>query len=114
MCRVLPPLALLLCLVAARPVRADAFDHYLNPILGKALSSEQVKEVKELTPDQIGDNDRVLQNIPAAFVIVRTNENRLAKLLLQAGRQKIVVLEQEYPSALFEVELTHLLHHRLG
>ncbi len=107
MYRCLPPLALLLCLAAVRPVRADVFDHYLNPVLAKALSNEHVKEVKELTPDQIGENDRVLQNIPAAFVIVRTNENRLAKLLLQAGRQKVVGTDRYLPMLLIERYVTY-------
>ena len=107
MCRCLPPLALLCCLVAARPARADAFDHYLNPVLAKALENEHVKEVKELTPEQIGDNDRVLQNIPAAFIIVRTNENRLAKLLVQSARQKIVGTDRTIPTLLIERYVTY-------
>ncbi len=90
MCRSLSPLVLLACLVAVRPARADVFDHYLNPVLAKALSDEHVKELKELTREQIGDNDRVLQNISAAFLIVRTNENRLAKLLVESAGQKVV------------------------
>ena len=107
MCRPLLPLALLLCLVAARPVHADAFDHYINPILAKALASDHVKELKELTPDHIGDHDRVLQNIPAAFIIVRTNENRLAKLLVMSARQKVVGTDRSIPTLLIERYVTY-------
>jgi hypothetical protein len=106
MCRCIP-LTVLACLVAVRPARGDAFDHYVNPVLAKALSNEHVKELKELTPDDIGDNDRVLKNIPAAFVIVRTNENRLAKLLVLAARQKVVGTDRAIPMLLIERYVTY-------
>ena len=107
MCRSLPPLTLLCCLAAVRPVRADTFDHYVNPVLDKALATAHVKELKELTPDDIGDNDRVLHNIPAAFVIVRTKEDRLAKLLVQSARQKIVGTDRTIPTLLIERYVTY-------
>ena len=48
-----------------------------------------VKEVKQLTPALIADNDRVLPGVTSAFVVVRTNDNRFAKLLVQPARQKV-------------------------
>jgi hypothetical protein len=103
----LPPLALLACLAAVSPVRADAFDHYLRPVLDKAIESGQVKEVKELTPDLIGDNDRVLPSIPAAFLIVRTNDNRLAKLLVQPAGQRVVGTDRTVRMLLVERYVTY-------
>ena len=86
---------------------ADAFDPYITPVLAKAIGSDSVKELKELTPDMIGDNDRVLKNISAAFVIVRTNENRLAKLLVVAARQKVVGADKDIPMLLIERFVTY-------
>jgi len=106
MCRYLP-LALFACLVAVRPAHADSFDHYVNPVLGKALESENVKPLKELPADDIGDNDRVLPNIPAAFLIIRTNDNRLAKLLVQSARQKIPGTDRAIPTLLIERYVTY-------
>jgi hypothetical protein len=81
--------ALLLVLALAGPARADVFDYYINPVLDKLVEGKNVKEVKELTPNLIVDHDRVLPGIPSAFLIVRTNGNRLAKLLVQAAKQRV-------------------------
>lgn len=83
-------LAVVCCLLAAPPgLRADAFDRYLSAVLEKAPTSAGVKEVKQLTPDMIGDNDRVLPKTNGALLIVKTNEARFSKLLVQAARQKV-------------------------
>jgi hypothetical protein len=87
-------LALLVTLSPCHPVtlssaRADAFDHYVNPSLAKVLAGKNAREVKQLTPVEVVDHDRVLPRIPSAFLIVRTNGGRHAKLLVQAGKQKI-------------------------
>src|SRR5262245_50879433 len=81
-------LALAAFLLAA-PVHADAFDHYTNPVLSKLTGGTNVKEVKQLTPVAIVEHDRVLPPIGSAFLVVRTNDNRLAKLLVQSARQKV-------------------------
>src|SRR4051812_21720404 len=83
--------AVFLLLVVAEPrhVRADAFDQYVNPTLAKLVESKDVKEIKQLTPGMIVEHDRVLPKLPSAFLVVRTNGNRLAKLLVQAGKQRI-------------------------
>jgi hypothetical protein len=78
-----------MALVLAGPARADVFDHYINPVLDKMLEGKNIKEVKQLTPNMIIDHDRVLPGIPSAFLIVRTNGNRIAKLLVQAARQRV-------------------------
>ena len=103
----LPPLAFLTCLVAAPAARANAFDHYVNPVLASAVESKHVKQLKELPADDIGDHDRVLPNIPAAFLIVRTNDNRLAKLLVQSARQRMPGTDRVIPMLLIERYVTY-------
>jgi hypothetical protein len=84
---ILPALAILLL---AAPVRAeDLFDHYINPVLAKALTADGTKEVKALSGEQMSDHDRVLTNISGTFVIVKTNEGRLARLLVMPARRKV-------------------------
>jgi hypothetical protein len=77
------------CLALAAPARADAFDHYVNPALTRLLAGKNVKEVKQLTPALIIDHDRVLPGVPAAFLVVKTNGGRQAKLLVHATRQRV-------------------------
>lgn len=87
--RCLPFLALLALTAVPPALRADAFDNYTNPILAKVPGAAGVQEVKELTPALLAEHNRVLPNISAGFVVVQTNENRLSKLLVQAGRRKL-------------------------
>ncbi len=76
-------------LLFAATARADQFEHYTNAVLAKAIADGSAKEVKEITSDQLGDLTGVLPDSPAAFLIVATNDKRLAKLLVQPARQKI-------------------------
>lgn len=88
--RRLAPLAALCALAfTASAARADAFDLYLNATLNKLIDGPNVTETKRLTPDLVGDNDRVLNGLPYAFLVVKTNEGRNAKLLVQVARQKV-------------------------
>ena len=80
--------SMLIFLLPSASLRADAFDRYINPILLKAPGAEGVKEVKQLTVDLLADNAGAIPGIPGALVVVRTNEGRFSKLLLQPGRQK--------------------------
>jgi hypothetical protein len=82
-------MAALFTIVFAGWLRADAFDHYVNPILAKAPGAAGVQEVKQLTPAFMAEHDRVLPGTSATFVIVHTNDDRFAKLLLQPARQKL-------------------------
>jgi len=69
--------------------RADHFEHYTSPVLEQAVQEAKfVKEYKELTSDQLGDLGEVLADSKAVFLIVKTNDNRWAKLLVQAARQR--------------------------
>jgi hypothetical protein len=79
----------LVLLFAGPAVHAGAFDNYVNAILAKAAESTDVRELKRLTPKEILENDRVVPGVAAAVLIVRTNEDRWAKLAVQSARQKI-------------------------
>ena len=76
-------------LVAGAPVRAaDAFDLYTNPILARVPKADGARTVKELSREQIIDNDRTLKDAAGTFLVVRTNDNRWSKLLVQYARHK--------------------------
>src|SRR5262245_16675947 len=82
-------LAALTLFTAAVVGRADQFDYYTNPVLSKAAADGSLKEVKELTSEQVSDAVGALPDSPSAFLVVVTNDNRFAKLLAQAARQKL-------------------------
>jgi len=86
--RTLALLALTLA-VGSSSVRGDGFDLYTNAILEKVPKAAGVKEIKQLTPEMIFDNNSVLPEIASAFVIVQTNEGRFAKLLVQAAKKQL-------------------------
>jgi hypothetical protein len=67
---------------------ADAFDLYTNPILAKVPRADGAVAVKQLTREQITDNDPTLPGCAGAFLVVKTNDNRWSKLLVQYARQK--------------------------
>jgi len=69
--------------------RADAFDYYTNNLLAKISKADGTLQVKELTPELLVEHNRVLPGIKAAFLVVKTNDGRFAKLLLHASGQKV-------------------------
>jgi hypothetical protein len=81
-------LALTVVLTLTARGRADAFDDYTNPLLVKASESNAVKEMKQVTPDDLLNNDRVLKGVDGALLIVKTNGGRNAKLLAHPAAQK--------------------------
>jgi hypothetical protein len=70
-------------------IRGSAFDYYVNATLAKAAESTDVRELRRLTAKNILENDRVVPGVAAAVLIVRTNEDRWAKLAVQSARQKV-------------------------
>ncbi len=81
--------AVVLAVLAAAPAGADdAFDLYTNPILAKVPKADGAVAVKELSRDQIIDNDRTLTGVAGTFLVVRTNDNRWSKLLVQYAKHK--------------------------
>jgi len=82
-------LAVFALVIVAVSVRAEQFDYYTHPVLSKAVSDGTLKEVKELTSDQVAEYTSALPDSASAFLIVATNDKRFAKLLVQPARQKI-------------------------
>lgn len=81
-------LALVVFLGISSAAHGDTFDRYVNPVLAAALEAEGVQERKQLTLDAIASGDRALPGTTGAFLIVKTNDGRNSKLLVQAARQK--------------------------
>jgi hypothetical protein len=100
------PLAVAACLAITGRVHADAFDNYVNSILQKVPGADGVKEITQLTPSMIADNDRVLPGTSAALIVVQTNDNRLAKLLVQPARRKVDA-EKSVPILLIDRFVTY-------
>lgn len=82
-------LAALAVLCVATAGRADQFDHYTHPVLSKAAADGTLKEVKELSSEQLSDAGGALPDSPAAILVVATNDKRFARLLAQPARQKV-------------------------
>jgi hypothetical protein len=97
-------LALFTVLVFAALGRAEQFDYYTHPVLAKAVSDGTLKEVKELTSDQVAEYASALPDSASAFLIVATNDKRFAKLLVQPARQKLG--EKQAPLLLVDKYIT--------
>jgi len=69
--------------------RGDDFDHYDNILLSKVPEFAGAKKITELTPDLLVKYRNVLPDTHALFVVVRTNEGRYCKMLVQPARQKV-------------------------
>jgi hypothetical protein len=82
-------LAALTLFAAPAGLRADAFDHYTNEVLVKVPKAAGVMPVRQLTAALMAEHGGVLPGATAAFLVVRTNEGRLSKLLVQPARQKL-------------------------
>jgi hypothetical protein len=82
--------ALVVCLSISPPLaRSDEFDNYDNSVLRKVPEFAGAKRITELTPELLVKYRGVLPDTNALFVVVRTNEGRYCKLLVQPARQKI-------------------------
>jgi hypothetical protein len=74
----------------AHPACADQFEHYTNLVLEKAVQDgKNVKEVKALTSKEVGDFGDVLGDSNATFLIVKTIDDRWAKMLVQPAAQRV-------------------------
>lgn len=103
--RFLASIAMALILSGFSPA-AEVFNYYVNPILARAVEAKETKEIKQLTTTMIVANDSVLPHTRAAFLVVKTNQGRYAKLLVQAARQKIDA-EHSVPMLLVERYTTY-------
>ncbi len=82
-------LAISMIFLAPAASYADAFDNYINPILAKVPAAKDVEKITKLTPADMVANSRTLPGINAAFIVVKTNDERYARLLVMPGEQKI-------------------------
>jgi hypothetical protein len=97
--------AFALSLVVPAQTRADAFDRYMNPVLKKIATTDGATAVKQLSPTVMADHDRVLPNLPGTLIVVKTNDNRFSKLIVQPARQKLG--ERTLPVVLIERFMTY-------
>jgi hypothetical protein len=84
-------LGLLVVLTVGLPATAwaDAFDLYTNRVLEKVAKAKGVKPVEQLTPDLLAENAGAIKGTSGAFLAVRTNSGKWARLLVQPARQKV-------------------------
>jgi hypothetical protein len=78
-----------LAFLASPNLRGDAFDHYTNPVLAKIPEAAGVLSVTRLTPGQLAEHAGVVPGTTAALLVVRTNDGRMSKLLVQPARQRL-------------------------
>jgi hypothetical protein len=78
-------------LLAALPcvARADVFDNYTNEILVKVPTAQGAKKVQALRPAELAEYRGAVPGVEGAFVVVKTNDGRFSKLLLQPAQQKV-------------------------
>ena len=77
-------LAAIACLALAGAARADAFDEYTNPLLNKAVASDAVKELKQVTSDDLLNVSTALMaraiNREVPITLRMFNQNLIARL----------------------------------
>lgn len=84
------PLVLLLILGAGSTLlHADAFDLYTNAVLEKAPKADGAQELKKLTPELVLEHNRLIPDVASAFLVVQTNDGRMSRVLIQAGRKRL-------------------------
>lgn len=84
-----PMAAILVVLAATAVCRADAFDDYDSVHLAKAAASPKHSEAtKKITREDLIAAGQVLPKVDGVFLIVHTNDNRWAKLLVHPAAQK--------------------------
>jgi hypothetical protein len=89
MSRRLPSLVTGFLLLLTPNLPADAFDRYVNPVIARAPQAEGAKELKELTPSLISEHENILPDSEGALLVMKTNESRYSKLLVQNARRKV-------------------------
>lgn len=79
----------LLLWCCASVARADSFDDYTNRHLADLLKTKQVEKVDGLGLEDFVQSTDVLPGIRSTFLVVRTNDGNLCKLLADPARQKV-------------------------
>jgi hypothetical protein len=89
MSRLLMSLAVFSLLAAPHGLRGDAFDEYTNVVLAKVPTAPGVISPRQLTASLMAEHGGVVPGTTGALIVVRTNEGRLSKLLVQPARQQL-------------------------
>ena len=80
----------LICLLGFGSVgQADPFDYHFNTDLIQVPKAKGVKKAKRLTVDLLADVSGLVKGTTGAFLVVKTNENRWAKLMVFPARQRL-------------------------
>jgi hypothetical protein len=93
-------------LLSTNPLRADSFDDYTSVHLVKLATSDSARRVNRLGREDLVNAAAVLPKTEGAFLVVHTNDNRWAKLLVHAARQKIDA-DASAPVLLIERSVTY-------
>jgi hypothetical protein len=82
-------LATIAAFLAPAALWADTFDNYTNPILRKVPTDKAALRLDRATEAHFIEHAGLLPGTTGAFVVVRTNEGRMSRLLVQPARQKL-------------------------
>ncbi|MCC6421252.1 MAG: hypothetical protein IT429_23695 [Gemmataceae bacterium] len=85
----LPVLAAVAVLAVPPAGRADTFDRYTNEVLAKVPGAPAARRVTQLTPALLTEHVDAIPGISGALLVVKTNDGRFSKLVVQAARQKV-------------------------
>jgi hypothetical protein len=69
--------------------RADVFDDYTNDVLVKVPKAQGAKRILTLTPGELAEYRGAVPGVNGAFLVVKTNEGRFSRLVVQPARQKV-------------------------
>jgi hypothetical protein len=85
-----PSSAFLAVVVITSSARADAFDDYDSIYVKKtAESADHARKMPRITREELVAASQVLPRIDGVFLIVHTNDNRWAKLIVHPAAQKV-------------------------
>ncbi len=82
-------LTCLILLFVSTNAHADSYENYVNKILAKVPKAKGVKKLKKLDRRLLVEYSGVLKNTASAFLVVRTNDGRWSKLLVNPAEQKL-------------------------
>ena len=89
--------------------RADVFDHYTNEVLVKVPGAKGAKKVQSLQPAELAEYRGSVPGVEGTFVVIKTNDGRFSKLILQPAQQKVKKEDKEVrlPILLIERYVTY-------
>ncbi len=94
-------ISLVFCLTSVHFSFGDQFDQYTQQMIKNAVENKQVKEVKEISTNELGEYIQLLNDTNGAILFVESNDHRWCKLLVHPARQKISS-DKQIPKLLIE------------